>query len=76
MGELVNVDAKEIRLMSVEGRRVRILLIDDRVVEVNYQSNAALDHDLREWAAKVGYLLPDSIQANSGNQNDIAGFAP
>lgn len=76
MGELVNVDAKEIRLMSIEGRRVRILLHNDRVVEVMYSSVAALDRDLREWAATAGYLLPDSLQARSGSENDIAGYAP
>ncbi|HEX7861879.1 MAG TPA: hypothetical protein VF773_16205 [Verrucomicrobiae bacterium] len=74
MGELVNVQPSEIRIMSIEGRRVRVLLKDDRVIEVIYSSMKALDHDLREWAAKTGYNLPESVHHQ--NSNDIAGYAP
>ena len=75
MGELVNVSPKEIRLMSVEGRKVRVLLKDDRVIEHIYSSAEALDKDLRNWAARVGFSVPDLLQTSNG-ENDVAGFGP
>ena len=75
MGELINVVPNEIRLMSIEGRRVRVLLKNDRIVEHCYSSEEALDRDLREWAARMGYSLPELLKVASG-ENDIAGFGP
>ena len=74
MGELGSVSASEIRLMSVEGQKVRVLLKDDRIIEVSYSSTEALDRELREWAAQTGYSLPESVKAE--NENDIAGYGP
>lgn len=75
MGELVNVAPTDIRLMSIEGRKVRVLLKNDRVIEHLYSSVEALDRDLREWAARAGYSLPYLLQSSAG-ENDIAGFGP
>jgi hypothetical protein len=74
MGELVHIAPKEIRLMSVEGRKVRVLLRDGRVIEHLYTSEESLDRDLREWAARVGYSVPELQSSKS--ENDIAGYGP
>lgn len=75
MGELVHVNPQEIRLMSIEGRKVRVLLKNDRIIEHLYSSEESLDRDLREWAARMGYALPELLKLASG-ENDIAGFGP
>jgi hypothetical protein len=75
MGELINVAPTEIRLMSIEGRKIRVLLKNDRVIEHLYSSVEALDRDLRDWAARSGYALPNLLQSARG-ENDIAGFGP
>jgi hypothetical protein len=74
MGELTKVAPKEIRLMSIEGRKVRVLLKDERFIEHFYPSEEALDRDLREWAARLGCSLPELLQIKG--ENDIAGFGP
>ena len=72
---LNEIKAEQIRLLSIEGRKVRVLLKNDRVLDVVYESAEALDHDLREWAARAGYSLP-LASASSKGENDIRGYGP
>ena len=72
---LNEIVAKQIRLLSIEGRKVRVLLKNDRVINVVYESEEALDHDLREWAARAGYSLPLTSASFKG-ENDIKGYGP
>jgi hypothetical protein len=75
MGLNDEIIAEQIRLLSIEGRKVRILLKDDRVINLQYESEEALDHDLREWAAQAGYSLPQTSGSFKG-ENDIKGYGP
>jgi hypothetical protein len=72
--ELKSIAPGDIRLLSVEGQKVRVLLKTDRVVDLFYSSAAALDHDLREWASRAGYSV-EQLLADKG-ENDIRGYAP
>lgn len=74
MGDLAKVSPEEIRLMSIQGTKVRLLLNDSRLLEHIYPSEEALDRDLRDWAARARFSLPELIRTKS--ENDIAGFGP
>ena len=71
--ELAKIAPGDIRLLSVEGQKVRVLLKDDRVFELFYPSYVALDHDLRQWASRAGYSVEQLI---TKGENDINGFGP
>jgi hypothetical protein len=72
--ELAQFNPKDIRLLSVEGKKVRVLLRDDNVFDLHYASTAALDQALREWAARAGYSVERLLSFRV--ENDINGFAP
>jgi hypothetical protein len=72
--ELKRIAPGGIRLLSVEGQKVRVLLRDDRVFDLFYSSASALDHDLREWASRAGYSV-EELLADKG-ENDIRGYGP
>ena len=72
--ELAQFNPKDIRLLSVEGEKVRVLLKDDSVFDLYYSSTVALDQALREWAARAGYSVEQLL--SSRGENDINGFAP
>ena len=71
--ELAKFAPGDIRLLSVEGQKVRVLLTDDRVFDLHYPSFGALDHDLREWASRAGYSVERLL---AKGENDINGFGP
>jgi len=71
--ELAKIAPGDIRLLSVEGQKLRVLLKDDRVVDLHYPSFGALDRDLREWASRAGYSVEPLLVKG---ENDINGFAP
>jgi hypothetical protein len=71
--ELAKFAPGDIRLLSVHGQKVRVLLKDDRVFDLHYASIAALDHDLRGWAARGGYSVEQLL---ARGENDINGFGP
>ena len=73
---LATVAANEVRLLSIEGRKVRVLLKDDRVLNMLYESEEELDRELRDWAARAGYSVPNTEQAIHRGENDINGFGP
>ena len=73
---LGRVAANEVRLLSVEGRKVRVLLKDDRVLHMLYESEEDLDRELRDWAARAGYSVPYLLQMSHRGENDINGFGP
>lgn len=72
---LGRLTANEVRLLSVEGRKVRVLLKDHRVLNMMYESEVELDRELRDWAAQVGYSL-NLRQMSHRGENDINGFGP
>jgi len=72
--ELAKIAPGDIRLLSVEGQKVRVLLRDDRVFDLFYPSSSALDRDLREWAGRAGYSV-EQLLADCG-ENDVRGFGP
>ena len=74
--QLRKVAANEVRLLSVEGRKVRVLLKDDRVLNMIYESEEELDRELRNWAARAGYSVPNLQQVLHRGENDINGFGP
>jgi hypothetical protein len=71
--ELAKFAPGDIRLLSVHGQKIRLLLKGDKVFDLHYPSTAALDHDLREWAARSGHSVEQLL---AKGENDINGFGP